>query len=76
MERKEIIKNLMNNLKRYDTYPERKVGGQSCGIPPVKIKLRSEEMGISIETDFYRSQIKNYELVRTLMELAFEEMVK
>ena len=70
----ETKKMLLENVK-LTRYPEQKLGGQSCGIITVGIKLESE-LGITIIVDSYRSQYKNRDLAFLLMELAIEEAMK
>lgn len=74
-EKKIAIQQVMNNLKREIINPSR-VGGQSCGLPQQKVKFISEELNISVEVGYHRSQLKNSELARTLIELAAEELLK
>lgn len=74
MTTKEIKEKLINDVKWEIIYPQ--TGGQQCGMPKPKVCLISEETGIKIAIDYYRSQAQNREFCMTLFELALEEIVK
>ena len=74
MTNKEIKLKLIKDVRWEVVYP--KSGGQQCGMPSPKTSLVSEETGIKIQCDYYRSQYENRGLCMTLFELALEEIVK
>lgn len=68
--KEELLKQVVQS-----SYPIIPVGGQHCGSPRgVCLKLPDEE--IEIKICLFSSQYKNFELARTLMELAIEEYLK
>lgn len=74
-DKQQAIEQAMNNLKREIIHPNR-VGGQSFRLPQQNVRIYSSELNVTVEVGFHRSQIKNYELARTLIELAAEELLK
>jgi len=51
-------------------------GGQTCGIQPNKVVGIHEDLGIKIEIEVHRSTLKNKELVQTIFDLIFMELIK
>lgn len=51
-------------------------GGQTVGTFSNKVQLYSEELEITIETSFHRSQLKNIELLHAMFEVAINELIK
>lgn len=51
-------------------------GGQSCGMPFYHMTLESPDLEIKIEVGYHRSQLRNWELCNTLMELAMDDLIK
>lgn len=51
-------------------------GGQSVGLINSRVFLKSEETDFYIEVGYYRSQIKNIELAKTLFSLYLDEIIK
>ena len=49
-------------------------GGQSCGLMYTGVTLKCEVIEININA--HRSQMKNFELARQLMEIAIDEVIK
>ena len=72
---KEVTKKMLLDKLNISVYPERKQGGQTCGIITRGIKL-SSDLGIEISVNNYRSHHKNRELAFLLMDLAIEEVMK
>jgi len=54
----------------------RENGGQSVCISPRGIILKSDELGIEIKMNHFRSQHRNKEFAMTLMLLAIDEIIK
>ena len=75
MDIKEVKQQIKNNVK-FETVNPPQTGGQSCGIIYFKQRLYSEELDLTIETGYYRSQLKNRELLFTLFELALDDLVR
>lgn len=71
----EVKEQIKNNVK-FETVNPTKTGGQSCGIIDSKQRLYSEELDLTIETGYYRSQLKNKELLMYLFELVLDEIIK
>ena len=67
---KEIIR---DNIQRKPARAQ--LGGQCCGIQ-AGIKLESEDLGITIVVETYRSELKNMELAVKLFDAAIDETVK
>lgn len=72
----EIRKILRKRIILEPASPPKVLGGQSCGLPPNKMRLISEDLDLKIEFGYYRSQIKNAETVKTLFELILMETIK
>lgn len=53
-----------------------KYGGQMCGIMPSTMIGKHEDLGIEIRIKHYRSNHKNKELLQTVFDLIFDELVK
>ncbi len=70
-EAKQLIK---KNAKFEDCTPVIR-GGQSCGIIYSRQRLYSEELDLTIETGYYRSTLKNRELLFTLFDLALDDLI-
>lgn len=51
-------------------------GGQTCGLPTYTTVLTSEELGLKIELNHFRSQLKNKQYSLLLFELLLDELVK
>lgn len=56
--------------------PHRYTGGQLCGIIPSTIVGKHEELGIEIRIKAHRQNYKNKELLQTVFDLIFDEIVK
>jgi hypothetical protein len=54
--------------------PRLGLGGQSCGLMYTGVTLNCEIIDITINA--HRSQMKNFEFGRQLMELAIDEVIK
>jgi len=52
------------------------LGGQQTGLITPKQRLYSDELDLTIETSFYKSQLKNRELLYVLFDLAVDELIK
>ena len=71
-----IVKDkVLANVKKSIIYPK-STGGQSCGIPATKVKLYSDELGIAIEIDCFRSQLKSVKFAMKLMSQVYDELTK
>ena len=75
MDIKEVKQQIKNNVK-FETVNPPQTGGQSCGIVYSKQRLYSEELDLTIETGYHRSQLKNRELLFTLFDLALDDLVR
>ena len=75
MDIKEVKQQIKNNVK-FETVNPPQTGGQSCGIIYFKQRLYSEELDLTIETGYYRSHLKNRELLFTLFDLALDDLVR
>jgi len=51
-------------------------GGQACGVTFPKIRLYSEDLDLTIETGYYRTNQKNIELLMKMYNIALNEIVK
>jgi protein subunit release factor B len=51
-------------------------GGQTIGRLSSKLRLESEDLGLLIEFDYHRSQIKNRDAMMLLFELMLDDLVK
>ena len=71
-ELKEIIRKNIS-VKLHDTTV---VGGQSCGLMPRTVVLKSEELSLEIIFGHNRSQLKNKEFVVDLFEVALDKIIK
>ena len=74
MDKKEMIKEVMGKVVK-KSYPELSIGGQHVGVPR-GVSLYCEEFDIEIRMQAHRSQYRNLELARTLMELALDDLIK
>jgi len=74
MDKIEIKKELMGKVIK-KSYPELVKGGQHVDVPR-GISLYCEEFDIEIRIHAHRSQHKNLELAMTLMELAWDDLIK
>lgn len=74
MNKNEIIKEVMGKVVK-KSYPELEKGGQHVGVPR-GVSLYCEEFDIEIRMQAHRSQYRNLELARTLMELALDDLIK
>ncbi len=75
MDIKEAKQHIKNNVK-FETINPPQTGGQTCGPVHYKQRLYSEELDLTIETGYHRSQLKNRELLFTLFELTLDELIK
>jgi protein subunit release factor B len=76
MEFDKYDKDKIVKLIKWQTKREGGLGGQSCGIMNPGVTLISEETGIEISIDYYRSQLKNKELAFNLFQLALSDIIK
>ena len=53
--------------------PREGKGGQHCGMPHLEIEGYCEILDIRIKAQPHRSQHRNFELVKALMELAIDD---
>lgn len=74
MTQQEKIKELMDRIIK-KTYPPEVKGGQHAGVS-AGVTLYCEEFEIEISIYAHRSQYKNLELARALMELALVDLIK
>lgn len=74
MEIKEAKQKIRNNVK-IETINPPKISGQSCGIIYSKQRLYSEELDLTIETGYYKSSLKNREILFTLFDLALNDLI-
>ena len=72
---KERIEELRNQLE-ISVEPHKYTGGQSCGIMPSTVIAKHEDLGIEIKIKCHRSTHKNRELLQTVFDLLFDELVK
>ena len=70
----EVKQVIRDNIKIKSINPD-KSGGQSCGNTYCKISLYSEDLDLTIETGYYRSSLRNKQLVTILFDLALDDMV-
>lgn len=56
--------------------PHKYTGGQCCGIMPSTVVGIHEELGIEIRIKAHRQNHKNKELLQTVFDLIFDELVK
>lgn len=56
--------------------PHKYIGGQMCGIMPSTVIGVHEELGIEIRIKAHRQNHKNRELLQTIFNLIFDELVK
>ena len=68
-----IPDNIITQVK-FEYYPDRPYGGQSCGIPSRGVRLIHEESGFKVETDWFRSSYQAKNFLLTLFELYLEEI--
>ena len=72
----ELKQKIISNVKIEPIQPPPNLGGQSYGIPKYsKMKIYSEELDLTIEFGYYRSALKNRDIVATLFELALDEII-
>jgi protein subunit release factor B len=50
-------------------------GGQVCGMPKI-VKLTHEELGVSIECSYYRSQIENREACEIMLNALLNQLTR
>jgi len=67
------MKEIMNNLKVSVIDPP-DLGGQQCGMQHSLIEVYSDELSLTIRSGYYRSKIKNLELVKRIIELTIKEL--
>ena len=72
-ERKKRIKDLIQISKGKS---KRVPGGQSCGIEYLPIILTSEELGIEISVNHFRSQFQNKDYGMLLFDLIIDDLSK
>lgn len=70
----QIKQEIRDNVK-IETVNPPQTGGQSCGIRYSKLRLYSEELDLTLETGYHRSNIQNRELLKTLFELVLDELI-
>jgi hypothetical protein len=70
----EIKKKLISTLRK-ESPNDNRYGGQMCGLPSNKVILISDDLNVRIEVGYHRSQIRNYEDARMLMELYIDDVV-
>jgi len=56
--------------------PHKYTGGQMCGIVPSTVVGIHEDLGIEIRIKAHRNNHKNRELLQTVFDLIFDELVK
>lgn len=71
----EYKQEIKDNVKIEHVKPPSK-GGQCSGMLYNKLRLYSKELDLTIETGYYRSTLKNKELLYTLFELTIDELIK
>jgi hypothetical protein len=67
MEKHEAISQIRANLK-FETVEPKTPGGQTCGIPVYKQRMYSEDLGLTIETDYHKSSLKNRQLMLKIFD--------
>jgi protein subunit release factor A len=58
-----------------DSWKNQGYGGQSVGLTPSGMTLHVEGV-VSVYINNYRSQIKNFDFAKQLVELAIDEFIK
>ena len=74
LDKQELIKEVMSKVIK-KTYPPEVKGGQHCGVSH-GVTLYCEDYEIEISIYAHRSQYRNLQLARTLMELALDDIIK
>jgi len=72
----EESKNIIRSNAKISTVNPPITGGQTCGVTFPKVRLYSEELDLTIETGYYRTNQKNIELLMKMFNLALNEIVK
>jgi hypothetical protein len=57
---------------------EKKVslGGQHCGIPVHPFVVKSEDLGVEIRVEHFRSNYQNKDFAMLLMDLVIDELIR
>jgi len=71
----EVKEKITANVKISTVKPP-ETGGQTCGVTFPKIRLYSEDLDLTIETGYYRTNQKNIELLMKMYNIALNEIVK
>lgn len=66
----------LKNQFEISVEPHKYTGGQMCGIMPNTVVGKHEELGIEIKLKCFRQNHKNMELLKTIYDLIFDELVK
>lgn len=69
--KQELMDNLLVKFEKKET-----LGGQHCGIPIIPVIVRSEELGVEIKIDHFRSNYQNRDFAILLMELAIDGLIR
>ena len=72
----EDLELLMSQCEIYVDTPKERVGGQVAGMQYYPTVVEHKDLGIKISINSSRSQYKNKELAKTLMELAILDLIK
>jgi len=67
---------LMSQCEIYLDVPKERVGGQVAGMQYYPTVVEHKDLGIKITINSSKSQYKNKELAKTLMELAILDLIK
>tara|TARA_R110000796_G_scaffold162503_1_gene279266 strand:- start:10074 stop:10301 length:228 start_codon:yes stop_codon:yes gene_type:complete len=67
---------LMSQCEIYVDTPKERVGGQVAGMVYYPTVIEHKDLGVKISVNYHKSQYKNRDLVKTLMELAIIDLIK
>ena len=70
------LKSLIKNNAKIQTVNPPNTGGQSCGMMSRKVRLFSDELNLTIETDYHSSTLKSKEFLYKLLDVAIDELIK
>jgi protein subunit release factor A len=71
----EIKESVRKNLKKLPSRAEQK-GGQTTGYMHPGIRLYCEELDCEVMIGCHRSQLNNYDLAMTIMDILIDENIK
>lgn len=74
MTKEEIKKTVINNAKIFAT--PQPIGGQQCGVMTRECNLISEDLSLEIKFSYHRSQLKNKEMLKTILELVVDQLIR